>query len=107
MILRTLLLACAVVLNTACGDESAPESTGNGGEQASVRCDPDNGGLVLPRDFCAVVVADNLGVIRHLAVNGNGDIYVSMRHQRLKLGGITAMRDEDGDGRMDRFERIS
>jgi len=71
------------------------------------QCDVDNGGITLPDGFCAAVVADNLGVIRHLAVNKNGDLYVSMRHQRLNLGGIIAMQDQDGDGRMDRFERIS
>ncbi|MCG8325164.1 MAG: hypothetical protein MI673_06575, partial [Thiotrichales bacterium] len=71
------------------------------------KCDEDNGGLELPDGFCAVVIADNLGVIRHLAVNHNGDLYVSMRHQRLRLGGIIVMRDDNADGRMDQFERLS
>lgn len=34
-------------------------------------------GLTLPPGFHATVVADGLGPIRHLAVRGNGDIYVS------------------------------
>ena len=33
--------------------------------------------LTLPQGFHATVVADSLGPIRHLAVRGNGDIYVS------------------------------
>jgi glucose/arabinose dehydrogenase len=37
-------------------------------------------GLILPPGFHATVVADGLGPIRHLAVRGNGDIYVSTRH---------------------------
>ncbi len=37
-------------------------------------------GLILPPGFHATVVAEGLGAIRHLAVRGNGDIYVSTRH---------------------------
>jgi len=37
-------------------------------------------GLILPPGFHASVVADGLGPIRHLAVRGNGDIFVSTRH---------------------------
>lgn len=33
--------------------------------------------LTLPQGFHATVVADSLGPVRHLAVRGNGDIYVS------------------------------
>ena len=43
--------------------------------------DPDNGGLLLPGGFEAVVVVDSLpGKARHLAVNDNGDIYVKLMH---------------------------
>src|SRR5678816_3296197 len=38
--------------------------------------DPGNGGLFLPANFEALVVADSVGPARHLAVNNNGDIYV-------------------------------
>src|SRR2546430_8229246 len=31
-------------------------------------CDPDNGGITLPDGFCAVVLADQVGRARHLAV---------------------------------------
>ncbi len=34
-------------------------------------------GLTLPSGFHATVVADGLGAIRHLAVRGNGNVYVS------------------------------
>ena len=37
-------------------------------------------GLTLPAGFHAVVVADGLGPIRHLAVRGNGTIYISTPH---------------------------
>lgn len=101
------ILGAALLMAGACADS---DQTGDDDAEKTASgflCDADNGGLTLPDGFCAGVVADNLGVIRHLAVNTNGDLYVSMRHQRLKLGGIIAMRDENGDGRMDRYERIS
>ena len=40
--------------------------------------DADNGGLFLPGGFGALVVADSVGLTRHLAVRDNGDIYVKM-----------------------------
>jgi glucose/arabinose dehydrogenase len=45
---------------------------------AALADEPD--GLILPPGFHASVVADGLGPIRHLAVRGNGDIFVSTRH---------------------------
>lgn len=68
--------------------------------------DPDDGAVLLPPGFRALVVADNLVVdrkvgntserLRGLAVAPNGDIYA-----KGKLGGIFALRDSDGDGRAD------
>lgn len=65
-----------------------------------VRCDPDNGGLTLPAGFCAVVVADNLGAARHMAVSPRGDVYVAINQTRSSVPafGIVALRDADGDG---------
>lgn len=63
--------------------------------------DPDNGGLVLPGGFEALVVVDSLqGAARHLDVNTNGDIYVKLRFPD-SLGGNTALRDIDHDGKAD------
>lgn len=63
-----------------------------------------NGGLVLPGGFSAVVVVDSLkGRARHLAVNDNGDIYVKLRFPD-SMGGNAALRDTDGDGRADVIE---
>lgn len=59
-----------------------------------------NSGLLLPKGFSAVVVADSIGQGRHIAINGNGDIYISLA--RLKNGnGIVALRDINGDGKAD------
>lgn len=62
--------------------------------------DPDNGGLLLPGGFEAVVVADSIGRARHLAVNENGDIYVKLRVPSPK-GENVALRDSDHDGKAD------
>jgi len=57
-------------------------------------CAPDNGGIMLPKGFCAVVVADNLAQPRHLVVTPNGDLFVSSMR-----AGIIALRDTTGDGK--------
>src|SRR5262249_45981550 len=56
--------------------------------------DPDDGGIKLPAGFRALVVADDLGQLRFMAVAPNGDIYAKTRE-----GGIIALRDTNGDGR--------
>jgi glucose/arabinose dehydrogenase len=49
-------------------------------------------GITLPHGFHAMVVADGLGPIRHMALRGN-DIYVSTRHGRDQASvGIVALR---------------
>ncbi len=68
-------------------------------------CDPDNGGLELPPGFCALVAADGLGYARHVVVAANGDVYVSIRGTRSASGGgVVALRDKDGDGRLETRE---
>jgi len=74
---------------------------------AAPACDPDNGGITLPAGFCALVVADNLGVARHLAVAPNGDIYVALMAEGKKQGGVVALHDANGDGRFEVKETIS
>ncbi|OHE80611.1 MAG: hypothetical protein A3G75_08015 [Verrucomicrobia bacterium RIFCSPLOWO2_12_FULL_64_8] len=61
--------------------------------------DADDGVIKLPPGFRALVVADNLGPARFLAVAPNGAVYAKMRNK-----GITALRDTDGDGRADMKE---
>ena len=74
-------------------------------------CDPDNGGIKLPAGFCALVVADNLGAARHMAVAANGDLYVALmtsggRGQPQTGGGAVALRDANGDGKFEVVERF-
>jgi glucose/arabinose dehydrogenase len=78
------------------------------GAAAGPACDPDNGGLKLPQGFCAFVAADNLGRGRHLTVAPNGDVYVALqsvaRGAPAGSGPIVALRDTDGDGRLETKE---
>ncbi|MDX1666255.1 MAG: PQQ-dependent sugar dehydrogenase [Saprospiraceae bacterium] len=68
--------------------------------------DLDNGGLFLPGNFEALVVADSTGRARHIAVNAGGDIYVKLRSSDPVVGGITALRDTTGDGKADVMKRF-
>jgi len=56
--------------------------------------------LILPKGFSAIVVAESIGQGRHIAINSNGDIYVSLRRLKDKCG-IAALRDTNGDGKAD------
>ncbi len=63
--------------------------------------EPDNGGLYIPGDFEALVVADSTGQARHIAVNNNGDIYVKLSSSDNSGGGNIALRDTTNDGKAD------
>jgi glucose/arabinose dehydrogenase len=67
---------------------------------ATPACDSDNGGIQLPPGFCAIVVAEGLGIARHVVVAPNGDLYVALMGAGRKVaGGAIGLRDTDGDGR--------
>lgn len=72
-------------------------------------CAPDNAGLILPEGFCALVVADDVGLARHIAVAPNGDVFVAL--DRSRRGGpgqadFAILRDTDGDGTADIVRRF-
>ncbi len=68
--------------------------------------DPGNGGLFLPGNFEAVVVADSIGPARHISVNDNGDVYVKLRYSKKGEGGNVALRDINNDGKADSIVRF-
>lgn len=56
--------------------------------------------LKLPAGFSASIVADSLGHLRHMAINTDGDVYVSLRS--LEDGkGIYFLSDTNKDGSLD------
>ena len=108
--LRAALFVTATTVLAACGQDSvAPDlplltsNTPAGGLSQKFQCDRDNGGLTLPPGFCAVVVAKNVGLARHMAVRPNGDLYVALNNSRSGdvIGAVLALRDTDGDARAD------
>src|SRR3954466_10334277 len=79
--------------------------------QSKIACDADNGGITLPQGFCALVVANDVGTARHMAVASNGDLYVATQTRGARGGpqtggGVVALRDTDGDGKFDMREQI-
>lgn len=73
---------------------------------AAPACDAGNGGLTLPQGFCAAVVATDVGRARHLVVAPNDDVFVSLEGGRGSTGGVVALRDTDGDGKLDKREKF-
>lgn len=113
------LLAAALLAACNTGGQGAGEAPGRGAAPAArtaaetlPACDPDNGGLTLPAGFCALVAHEGVGPARHLAVAPDGRVYVAIQDRRgqegqTERGGIVALRDTDGDGRLDeRSERF-
>jgi len=97
--IQLIPLLCLTVATISCSND----------QNKKIQIDPDvnNGGILLPDKFAAIVVADSLGRGRHLAVNSNGDIYVHLRRKTDDGHGIIALRDTTGDGRADIREEFS
>jgi glucose/arabinose dehydrogenase len=84
------------------------QSSGNSAQDSPTLrglCTPGNGGISLPEGFCAEVVADNLGPLRQIVVRDNGDLYARLLSSQIG-GSVLALRDTDGDGRLDEEERF-
>ncbi len=90
---RAVILSLIVFAALAAGDARAQRPA----------CAPDNGGLTLPQGFCAALVGENLGVVRHLVVASSGDIWAARRGNE---GGLLLLRDTTGDGRIDVIRRF-
>ncbi|MEM7656192.1 MAG: PQQ-dependent sugar dehydrogenase [Bacteroidota bacterium] len=90
-----LLTATGVWFSACTTTETAGQSTD------LPSSDADNGLIELPLGFGAAVIADDLGRVRHMAVRDNGDVYVKLRKANETGNTILALRDTDGDGRLD------
>jgi glucose/arabinose dehydrogenase len=98
---RASLVAGAVIAAFAIGASG----------QSKIACDPNNGGITLPEGFCALVVANDVGTARHMAVAANGDLYVATQSRGGRGtpetgGGVIALRDANGDGKFEIREQI-
>lgn len=108
--MRALVLLAALMAAGGCytaGDEETrlrdtPDFAHDGVPSDLARfCAPDNAGIVLPEGFCAILIADDLPGTRHLEVALNGDVFVARRNLSDFTGGVTVLRDIDGDARPD------
>lgn len=100
--LRIGAAAALLGVLAACTAESASTAADTA---ALPECAAD-AGITLPDGFCAVVAAEGLSRPRHVAVAPNGDLYVALNRTRDAAGGLIALRDTTGDGRMDVEARI-
>ena len=115
--LQCSLTLAVVALVGACTDSvaspeppqpSEPRFAQEAARENSAVCDADNGGLTLPANFCAAVIARDVGIARHIVVRPNGDIYVALDNSRdgTITGAILALRDADGDGTYETQQRF-
>src|SRR5262245_22118374 len=93
-------LTLALALGASAQDE---QRLGPAPDHHNVQCAPDNGGITLPTGFCAAVVADQVGRARHIVASPNGSLYVALADapDGSTVGGVLALRDNDGDGDAD------
>src|SRR5690242_9222656 len=68
---------------------------------AAPECDPGNGGITLPKGFCAVLAVEDIGTARHAVAAPNGDLYVALQGRGGGDGGVMALHDSKGNGRFD------
>src|SRR5690606_14525972 len=97
-----ILVSLAAIAAAACG--SGEGGTGQAtGAAACAGADPR---ITLPEGFCAYLFSDGVEGARHIDVAANGDVFVARQNQRRDglTGGVTVLRDTDGDGRADQRE---
>jgi glucose/arabinose dehydrogenase len=94
--MKNLLFLTIAVFLFSCGQQERTSTD-------TLAPDAGNGGLILPDGFSALVVAEETGRGRHIVVNENGDIYVSLRDNDDNKG-IACLRDTTGNGRADLIE---
>ncbi|HET8622298.1 MAG TPA: PQQ-dependent sugar dehydrogenase [Gemmatimonadales bacterium] len=95
--MRTLILPLAALLTVL----STPSIEAQSASRSDVTCAPDNAGLSLPSDLCAVAVGRDLGPVRHITVAPNGDVFAHAADR-----GIIVLRDSTGDGAADVTRRF-
>lgn len=99
MKIKAVYFALFVLFACACQQEQASENqVATPGMPVAA---PDNGGITLPENFGAVVVADSAGRARHLAISQNGNIYIKLRRLNSNGNGIVMLQDTTGDGQQD------
>lgn len=90
------LLACSL---WSCHQAGTNETT----QSEPLKFAENNAGLTLPKGFQVIMVAQNIGAARHLAIRDNGDIYVALNATHDGHV-IAALRDTNRDGVADEIK---
>ena len=95
---RNALMAGAMLGPLALTGAALGQTEGLGLDEASAV--DEDAGIRVPEGFDAKIFADGVGRARHIAVRGNGDVFVALREPN-QGGGVVVLRDDDGDGAVD------
>jgi len=109
--MATSLAVAVLVLSDATASLGQQQSSSQ--HPAAATCSKDNGGLVLPKGFCASVFADGIGHARQLTVAPDGTVYVNTwsgvyyKNDQPPAGGfLVALKDTTGSGKADVVKRF-
>src|SRR5699024_9438068 len=98
VLMKISALCLFVVLFAACSGKTNEKSGDTDtGEKSDLSFAENNDGLELPDGFQVVVVADDIGRARDIAIRKNGDMYVSLNSTKNGHP-LVALRDTTGDG---------
>jgi hypothetical protein len=112
---RTLLSALVALTVVCLGSLLAPahDRSHPAAEAKSQACPNDDTGLQLPAGFCATVLADNIGHVRHMVVTPSGILYANTWSGRYygndtphPGGFLVALQDKSAAGKADLIERF-
>jgi hypothetical protein len=100
----------ALILQPACATPSLSQTASASLPGAS--CPGDNGGITLPKGFCATILADAIGHARQLVVAPDGTVYVNTwsgvyyKNDKPPGGFLVALKDTKGAGHADVVRRF-
>ena len=92
----SILFIPVTILLVSCGTAMADKAIKEG-----LEVDADNAGLHLPKGFGALLIADSLGPVRHIAVTSDYSVYAKMMWPGDR-GGILFLTDTNKDGKIDK-----
>jgi glucose/arabinose dehydrogenase len=91
----------------AASDAAASDAAADAARDAAVvACASDNGGISLPRGFCATRFAEGLPGPRHMVVTPAGDLFVATAPKEGASPSFIGLRDADRDGKAEQRENV-
>jgi len=87
--ISSLPILASIFFLGSCTSETKKDAT------AELKTDPGNVNLTVPQGFGALMVADNIGPARHLAVTPEGHIYIKLAYPDKEGNGIVFLKATD------------